>query len=271
MNRFYRAVSTAAVVLIGLGVVIGGVGLLLGGRMRDLPVGLRFGFSPRVWGSDTVEADYADIRTLDFQFEAMDVTIREGDGFSIQAKQINAHRFTTQQDGHTWKIRCDNRSSGLNRINWGNDWERKAPQVVVTLPKGFTAERLDLEMGMGFLTAEGLAADRSSIDLGMGEMIVEKFASGSCELKVGMGSLTVSGSITGRGYVDCGMGSVEMTLEGRETDYGFDADVGMGSINIGPHTTEGLGGSMQLNSGAPNFFTVDCGMGSVDIRFKGEG
>lgn len=267
MNRFYRVVSGVAVVLIGLGVLIGSIGLLLGGRMGDLPVGLRFGFPPRIWGSDTVEADYADIHTLDFQFEAMDVIIQEGDGFSIQAKQINARRFTTEQNGHIWRIRCDNKSSGLNRINWGNSWGKRAPQVVVTLPRGFTAERLDLEMGMGFLTADGLAADRSYIDLGMGEMDLLNFSSRDCELGVGMGSLTLSGKLTGRGSVECGMGSVEIFLEGQESDYGFDATVGMGSVNIGLHTTEGLGGAMTLNSNAPNFYTVDCGMGSVDVHF----
>lgn len=270
MNRFYRVVSGIAVVLIGLGVVIGGVGLLLGGRIGDLPVGLRFGFPPRIWGSDTIEAAYSDIHTLDFQFEAMDVIIEEGDGFSIRAERINARRFTTVQNGHTWTIRCDNKSSGLNRINWGNDWGKKAPIVVITLPRGFTVDRLDLEMGMGFLTAEGLAADRSDIELGMGEMTLMDFSSGGCDIGVGMGSLIVEGKITGRGTVNCGMGSVEMMLEGAQSDYGFDASVGMGSVNIGLHSIDGLGGEMTLNSGAPNFYTVDCGMGSVDISFSNE-
>lgn len=268
MNYFYRAVSGAAVVLIGLGVVLGGVGLLLGGRIGDLPVGLRLGFPPGIWGGDTVEAAYTGIRRLDFEFEAMNVEIKEGDSFSIRAEKIDARRFTTSQEGDTWKIRCENKTSGLGRINWGSDWGKKAPKVTVTLPEGFIADRLDLEMGMGFLTAEGLAADRSGIGLGMGEMILSRFTSGGCDLEVGMGSLTVSGEITGKGMVTCGMGSVEIFLMGRESDYGFDADVGMGSVNIGPHATEGIGGSMEINSGAANFFTVDCGMGSVDISFE---
>ena len=270
MSRFYRVVSNIAVVFIGLGVLLGGVGVLLGGRIGDLPMGARFGFPPRVWGSDTVEADYTDIHTLDFQFEAMDVIIQEGDGFHIKAERVNSRRFDTYQDGHKWMIRCDNRSSGLNRINWGNSWDKKAPKVVVTLPKGFTADRLELQMGMGFLTADGLAADRSDIELGMGEMTLRDFSSGGCDIGVGMGSLTIVGDITGRGAVNCGMGSVEIFLEGRESDYGFDASVGMGSVNIGLHSIDGLGGEMTLNTGAPNFSTVDCGMGSVDIVFGEE-
>ena len=270
MNRFYRIVSSIAVVLIGIGVVLGGIGLLLGGRMGDLPVGLRFGFPPRIWGSDTVEADYNNIYTLDFQFEAMDVQIKEGDGFSIRAERVNSRRFSTYQDGSKWIIRCDNRSSGLNRINWGNSWDKKAPRVVVTVPRGFTADRLDLEMGMGFLVADGLSADHSDIYLGMGEMDLVDFSSGNCELEVGMGSLTLDGKLTGKGDVTCGMGSVELLLQGRESDYGFDASVGMGSVNIGLHSIDGLGGAMTINTGAPNFFAVDCGMGSVDITFSKE-
>lgn len=267
MSRFYKVVSNIAVVLIGIGVVLGGVGLLLGGRMGDLTAGLRFGFPPRIWGSDTVEANYADIHTLDFQFEAMDVIIQEGDGFHIKAERVNSRRFSTRQDGGRWEIRCDNRSSGLSKINWGNNWAKKAPIVVITLPRGFTADRLDLEMGMGFLTAEGLSADHSDIYLGMGEMDLVDFSSGNCELEVGMGSLTLDGKLTGNGEVTCGMGSAELFLQGRQSDYGFDASVGMGSVNIGFHSIGGFGGEMTLNTGAPNFYTVDCGMGSVDIVF----
>lgn len=268
MKFFYRAVSSVAVVLIGLGVLLGGIGFMLGGRLGGLPVGLSLGFPPRVWGSDTVEADYTDIHTLDFQFEAMDVIIQEGDGFHIKAERVDSQRFTTRQDGGRWEIRCDSRSSGLSRINWGNNWEKKAPRVVVTLPKGFTADRLDLEMGMGFLVADGLSADHSDIYVGMGEMDLVDFSSGNCRMEVGMGSLTLDGKLTGKGEVTCGMGSVELLLQGRESDYGFDASVGMGSVNIGLHSIDGLGGEMTLNTGAPNFYTVDCGMGSVDIVFR---
>lgn len=276
MKFFYRVISSVAVILIGIGVLLGGIGLLLGGRMGDLLMVPGFGhrlgfFTPSIWGNDTVEADYTGIRSLDFEFRTMDVVIKEGDGFSIRAERVNARRFITVQDGDEWKIRCDgDEKSGLNRINWGNKWEKKAPKVVITVPKGFTAEELKLEMGMGYLTAGGLSAKESEVYLGMGEINLANFSSGDCDLEVGMGNLTIQGKITGRGDLTCGMGSAELLLEGQESDYGFDATVGMGSVNIGPHTTEGFGGSMVLNSSAPNFFTVDCGMGSVDIRFSKE-
>lgn len=267
MNIFYRVVAGAAAICIGLGVLLGGMGVLLGGRVNDLPVrGFGFGLTPSVWGSDTVEAGYQGIRKLDFDFEAMDVEIREGDGFSVRADRVNARRFITRQDGDTWEIRCDNKYP-RGRMNFGDRWEKSAPRVVVTLPRDFVAQELDLDMGMGTLTATGLSALESDLDLGMGEMTVTDFSSGSCDLKVGMGSLILTGSLTGRGDIECGMGSIEMTLLGRESDYGFDTTVGMGEVTIGTHSTGGLGGAMLLNNTAPNFFGIDCGMGSIEIGF----
>lgn len=290
MNTFYRVVSGAAAICIGIGVLLGGIGVLLGGRVSELParsLGLGFGLLPRVWGSETVEASYTGVRSLDFEFEAMDVEIREGDGdsFQIRASRVNKRRFITRQDGDTWEIRCDNRYH--NRWpNIGNRWEKKAPRVVITVPKGFAAEdlKLSLEMGnltirdldaqdlelrlaMGNLSAQGLAAHSSDIDLEMGEMILSDFSSGDIELDVGMGSLIFDGQLTGRGKISCGMGSIEMILKGKESDYGFDATVGMGSVEIGTRSASGLGGAMTLNNTAENFFEVDCGMGSIEIGF----
>lgn len=290
MNMFYRIVSGAAAICIGFGMLLGGIGVLLGGRVSELPArSLGFGLLPRVWGSDTVEAGYTGIRNLDFEFEAMDVEIREGDSdsFQIRASRVNNRRFTTRQDGDTWEIRCDNRYRS-RWLNIGNRWERKAPRVVITVPKGFTAEDLKLKLSigsmtvqdlaardltldleMGNLTARGLSARGSDIDVGMGEMILRDFSSGDTEMDVGMGSLIFDGRLTGRGKITCGMGSIEMALEGKESDYGFDATVGMGTVEIGTQSSGGMGGGMLLNTAAENFFEVDCGMGSIEIGFKG--
>lgn len=268
MTRFYRIMSSIAVVLIGLGIVLSVIGLLMGGRIGDLSMDPRYGFLPRIWGNDTVEASYTDIHRLDFQFEAMDVEIKPGDSFTIRAERVNSRQFSSYQDGDTWKIHSDNERSPFSKINWGNSWDKKAPRVTITIPESFTADRLDLEMGMGYLSAEGLAADRSEIELGMGEMTLFDFRSGGCDIGVGMGSLVVEGEISGKGSVSCGMGSATMMLIGQQSEYGFDASVGMGSVTIGGHSIEGIGGAMTLNSGAGNFFSVDCGMGSVDIDFR---
>ena len=42
----------------------------------------------------------------------------------------------------------------------------------------------------------------------------------------------------------------------------------MGSVEIGPNRYGGLSSQVTQNAGAENFFAIDCGMGSVSIRFQ---
>jgi len=272
MKTFYRVVSGAAVICIGLGLLLGGVGVMLGGRLSQLPdSGLRLAgwVTPTLWGYETVEADYAgrDIRKLDFELEAMDVEIQEGDTFSVRADQVDSRRFTTRVEGDTWKIDCDNQYFGRRPSRFGGRWDRRAPHVTITLPKGYMAEELDLEMGMGNLFASNLSARRSELSVGMGNMTLENFTSGDCDIEVGMGDLIILGSVTGRGAIDCGMGDLEMHLAGPQRDYGCNVSVGMGSVTVGDETIGGLSGERSFNAGAKNFFEIDCGMGNVEIYF----
>lgn len=296
MRSFYKIICGAAVAFLALGLLLGAMGFLLGGRPGglyeysqgvDLPlVGSgRFGilrWGNPLYGRDTVEMNYtytgekAQIRRLDFDLSCANVTIREGEAFWVRAEKINAKRFRTEVNGDTWEIECDVKNVG----RMGGD---RAPNITITIPKGFVAEELELDNAMGTMEVRDLAAQQSSILVGMGDLVVKNFSSGDCALEIGMGSLELSGSITGRGSINCGMGSAILALKGEPTDYGYTATVGMGSVTIagkeldtdsnstpGPWEIAeigGLGGSRSWNTEAPNFFYIDCGMGSVDIQF----
>lgn len=298
MRGFYKVICGTAAAFLSLGLLLGVMGLLMGGRPGelyayseelDIPLAGRGRFGLLGWGGswgnplygrDTVEQTYTQqkdqIRKLDFDLSCADVTIREGDAFWVRAEKINAKRFRTEIDGDTWELECDVK----NVRHMGGD---RAPRITVTVPKGFVAEELELDSAMGAVEVKGLAAQESALQVGMGEMVVKDFSSGDCDLEIGMGSLELSGSITGRGSIDCGMGSAALVLRGEPADYGYTATVGMGSVTIGGETLDGdgpqapgsgelaeiagLGAERSWNTDAPNFFFVNCGMGSVDIRF----
>jgi len=289
MSRFYRIVCGMAAVLISLGLLLGLLGFLLGGRAADLgqvnfPLhgSWLVGFYSRgdrnnpLSGSDTIDIVYpgTEIRKLDFELSCANVTFREGDAFRVEAKKINAKRFRTELDGDTWEIECDVKD--LDRIS-----TRKAPAITITVPRGFVADDMELELAMGVLTMMDVTARESDIEVGMGELTASGFSSGDCKLTIGMGSLELSGEITGRSSIDCGMGSAVLTLAGSPEDYGFDTSVGMGSITvngteiapeglppIGSESVGGLAAGRSWNTNAPNFFEVDCGMGSVEVSFR---
>lgn len=292
MRGFYRVVCGTAAVLISLGLLLGLIGFLMGGRVSELdrvliPLHGSWRIGPfemgrrgnPLYGSDTIDTVYpgTDIAKLDFELSCADVTIKTGDNFKVEARKINAKRFRTEIDGDTWEIECDMR--GTRNISGD-----KAPVITITVPRDFVAEELDLELSMGSLEMKGLSARRSSLNTGMGEMIVKDFSSGDCDIEIGMGSLEFTGELTGNGSIDCGMGSAELTLIGDPDDYGYTASVGMGSVTVngyeidpeglppmGSESVGGIGGfatNRSWNTGAPNQLVIDCGMGSVEIGFR---
>lgn len=276
MKMIYRVLCGAAAICIGLGLLLGVIGTALGARPADLSISTidlpAFRFitrEPTVWGRDTVEVTYPgeNIRRLDFDLEAMDVTIETGNSFSILAKKVNAKRFTTKIEGDTWVIDCD--SSHLSG-SWGKRWEKKAPKVTITIPKGWVAKEAEIDLGMGNLTVYDLTAEESTLDVGMGSATVSDFRSRDCSITVGMGSLYLEGDLRGKGNITCGMGTVTLSLDGRASDYGCTASTGMGTITFGGHETGGLAGGMTVGTGASeNWFDIECGMGSVDVLFAG--
>ena len=275
MKLFYKVVCGAAAVCIGLGAILGGAGLLMGGTIRGLfQAGDTSAFSwgpfswsaPSWWGSDTVRESYDGIRSLDFDLGPAAVTIREGDAFTLEARRVNADRFQTRVDGDTWEIQCPDQGRGS--FSGSGGWDQRAPEIIITVPEGFVAEELDLAIGMGTLEAQGLSARESSLSVGMGEMVLSGFSSGDCGLEVGMGTLELSGAVTGRGSVDCGMGTALLTLEGDPGDYDYRASAGLGSVTVGDRSGGGLGSDLARDTGAPNYFEIDCGMGEVVLHFR---
>ena len=109
MRSFYKIICGAAVAFLSLGLLLGAMGFLLGGRPGglyeysqgvELPlVGSgRFGilrWGNPLYGRDTVEMNYtytgekAQIRRLDFDLSCANVTIREGEAFWVRAEKIN--------------------------------------------------------------------------------------------------------------------------------------------------------------------------------------
>ena len=271
MKLFYKITCAAAAVCIGLGLILAAMGFFMGGTIRGLFQAGEAGFhfhwgKPSWWGEETIWESYEGIRKLDFDLGCAEITIRTGDGFSLEAEGVNSSKFQSRQDGDTWKIQCPDWGEGGFSLT--ERWEREAPRISITVPQDFVAQELELGVGMGTLDAQGLKAQESEITVGMGEMILSDFRSGDCEMDVGMGTLELAGDIRGKSSIHCGMGSARLDLEGKPGDYDYIARAGIGTVEVDGQRTGGLGGDISKDTGAPNRFQIDCGMGEVVLRFQ---
>ncbi len=274
MNRFCKATAAIAGGLIALGLVFGLIGTLLGGRFFQMG-----SYLPSYWmtmpgkvisgsgdwgipGSNSFSQSYSRISSLEVESGMAQVTIKEGSEFAVKAEGIARHRFESIQEDGTLIVRCEPReNAGFHRKS------SDAPKVTITVPKGFVAEELELEIGMGSLKASGLRSKNCIIDVGMGEAVLTDFTSEGGTLQCGMGSIEIQGDITGKQVLDCSMGSIQLDLAGSQADYDFSAEVGMGRVEVGGQGSGGLGTNLSRMTGAANFLSIECGMGDVSISF----
>ena len=71
-------------------------------------------------------------------------------------------------------------------------------------------------------------------------------------------------TLTGRSNIDCGMGAIKLELKGNQDDYSCDAKVGLGDFRFNKDKRSGVC-KVYTDSPKANHFSVNCGMGSVNI------
>ncbi len=135
------------------------------------------------------------------------------------------------------------------------------------LPRKMWKE-IDLELGAGSAAIEKLQAEEIAIELGAGEMEIGSLHfTDSADLQVGAGELNV-GLCDGKELsLECGIGSMTVILAGRETDYNYRLECGIGTISLQGQAFSGMGRESSVNNQAVKQVQAECGMGEIVIDF----
>lgn len=208
------------------------------------------------------------IRNLHIELGQTELHIIPGDSFVFTAdRKIDSIAVT----GDTLHIKHTEKDSETFGLFKSYLFEKEIPplKATLTIPYNVFFENITLEIGMGeFESKMPLKCKRSTINVGLGSCSLEDFSvTDYFETECGMGSLTIQGTIDGTSKIQCGMGTVELITQGNPDDYNYKTQVGMGSVQIGDKTFEGLSNKERFFSTAKNYFDIDCGMGSIIISF----
>ena len=216
---------------------------------------------------------------LDLELTAGTFEIVEGDTDKIIVR--SAKEVTMISSGKTFYLDTDKEKKvhffGIS--NEGN-------HVEITLPKDKKFHKMEIEVGAGQLEADSLTAEdiemqigagsiivdtficeKGKISVGAGEAIIKEGVSDKLDLDVGLGDLQYDGSVSGDLDADCGMGNMDICLDGEEEDYDYKIDVGMGDITVGNNSFGGMAQSKEIDHDADAKMDLDCGMGSINIKF----
>ena len=211
----------------------------------------------------------SDIKNIEFGFGAAEVVIITGKKYSVETRGISKENLLCRIDGaKTLVVKNLNKLSGLNFFTH-NGPSRIVPRILISIPENAKIERFKAGIEAGNFIAKdvSLSFEKGNIDVGAGNCVLKTINGKDLDLRCGMGNLNIEGSIKGRSNIDCGMGAIKLELSGNENDYSYDAKVGLGDFKFNNEKRSGVC-QVYANTRKENHFSVNCGMGSVNIRMN---
>lgn len=223
------------------------------------------------------------IREIDMELGAGEIIFKQSPDENIYIEEEGKWNFTTKVEGEKLILSA----SGEVFLDFFADGEELSTgKAVVYLPRK-TYDSVDIELGAGVVTMGEIAADTVSVMVGAGEMKMESIVAEEFDIEVAAGSCDIEhmavkeldadiamGEFDGKGLVEqeleaqVGMGEITLGLEGKEEDYDYSVDCGAGEVHIGSRSYEGIAGEDKRDNPGNKRINVDCGMGSVEIKFE---
>ena len=212
----------------------------------------------------------SDVKNVDFSFGAAEVVMIPGKKFSVETRGIAKDNLLCRIDGEkTLVVKNLNKLSGFNFFNHNDRPGRIVPRILISVPEGAQLERFKAAIGAGnFVTKDiSVSFEKGIVDVGAGNFVLKKIEGNNINMRCGMGNLNVEGSIKGVSNIDCGMGAIKLSLAGNAADYSYDAKVGLGDFKFNDEKRSGVC-QVYASDRKANHFSVNCGMGSVNIIMK---
>ena len=208
---------------------------------------------------------FAGVNEIDADIWAGEVEIRmaseDSDEIVVETENIDRRiKFKCYMDGSTLKLRTKKRVLGIK--NGGGT-------IYIYIPRNYSMEDISMEIGAGYLHAENAKAHKFSVEVGAGEAVIDQFTAQKAEFECGAGSVTAAGEAAEKIDIECGIGSVTYTAPGRENDYNYKIDCGIGEVNCGSSSYSGIGAERKIDNGADTDMSIECGIGEIVIQFSG--
>ena len=183
-----------------------------------------------------------DFHSLDIEFGYGTLEIKYGDVEKLQIKQKNVDKYRCYVEEGALHIE-GNQKIKVNNSNYDGE-------ITIVIPKNMVFQEVDLEVGAGKADVANLKANQVDIELGAGEVNVTGLDTKKFDAKTGAGKL----------YAE---------LVGKQNDYRYELECGIGQLKIGDSSYNGLKTEQKIsNPGAERFADIECGVGEIIIKFQ---
>lgn len=186
------------------------------------------------------------IEELDLDAGVADCTLipYEGSVWKVEGRGLPGG-FRCEQDGNELKIDCQ--KNFLSFFGYRSD----NAVLEIYIPQEQVIEKVRVDVGVG------------TVEVPEGMLTCEEL-----EIDNGVGEITVQADIKDSLEIDGGVGDCYLTLKGKEQDFDYDLDYGVGEIVIDGTSFRELGGETKIDNHASKEIKIDSGVGNVEIEFE---
>lgn len=249
------------------------------------------------WSRQLDTCPEGEVRNLDIDFAYGTLVIEPSDSGQIEVevayrpvwKGLN-RSITPELKGDTLTIK----DSLAGERKWMRWLQGQTAFLTLRIPAGITfqevkldvgaanvewnsemvCEKLNLVIGAGRMITGSeepvlIQAQRMNVEVGAGYLGITNLKAEELNAKCGVGQMALFGVAADKTILDCGVGQITISMTGRETDYNYEVDTGIGGVSVGGTFYGGLGTHQKVDRGGRNSIIVDCGVGEVDVSFEG--
>lgn len=140
-------------------------------------------------------------------------------------------------------------------------------ELELYIPIGMLKE-IEIEAVNATIWADKMVADNIKIEIDnaavqIDELVVEDKA----ELQINAGQMVI-GYYDGKQLeTECAMGSIMVVCEGKQNDYNYDLECGMGQIQIQNDSYSGMGKDIQIHNDSSKYIIAECALGEIILEF----
>lgn len=205
---------------------------------------------------------YAVTGQLEIEVEAGRLEIVEGEtGDNIQVQLSSDDiQVRSELEGNERKLTFLPAKSGT--VSLPDD-----VRAVLTLPRGYTFDKVSLEAGAGTITADSISARQLELDAGAGSVKIAGGKVQRLEADCSFGQIEFLGQVDSGIEADCELGTIDLHLGGRKEDFNYKLEAELGIIRIQDEEFTKTPQKALTNGGAGKTADLECEQGRITVDF----
>ncbi len=196
---------------------------------------------------------------LDIDLDSMDFEIKTGDRYEMEVTYFKEDEFSYEIKDGTLVIKQDADYCSLFGFS------SKIGKLTLYIPSEKNLNEAEINVGIGETLIQNVATKAFKLNGGVGEIVIKNLVSYDTDVKIGVAEVKIQGDLKGKTAIKGGVGSLQLDLVGREEDYNYDIEKGLGETTINNQHYEGFGNTSQ-NNGAANEISIKAGVGEIKVK-----